>query len=204
MTTTNHLPDVNRLYVDTVDVSAVSVDWSEGYGESWSYHAAPECPECGDYAVWRESSCESWEAWRCDNVTECNTAASGDEIENEDDGPMMNYHYPLPSFDSDRFDAREAATKIRDLPLCVIEWEQTGDYSLALSGGGMDLSWEIAEAFMRLGYLPPLAYCDLPDFAGMDMDERKRWIVSGCLRTTEVIKAQADRRANDLRRYADR
>jgi hypothetical protein len=199
MTTTSDIPSVDRLYVDTTNVSAVTADWTEGYGETWSFHAAPECPECGSYAEWRESSSEEWEAWRCPNLAECNTAASGDEIENYDDGPMMSYHYPLPAFDADRFDAREAAQKIRDLPLCVIEWDN-GSYSLALTGGGMDLSWEIAEAFMRLGYLPPLAYCDLPEFAGMELNERRRWIIAGCLRTTEVIKAQAERRAEALRK----
>lgn len=103
----------------------------------------------------------------------------------------------LPGRDS--FDESHAE-KIADLPLCIVRFEDDESYALALTGGGMDLSWEIAEAFMRLGYLPPLAYCDLPNMAGMDTgDERHRWVIAGCLRSCEVATFQAERTAEKLR-----
>jgi hypothetical protein len=95
---------------------------------------------------------------------------------------MMNYAYPLESL---RIDMRgtllgdsvpdsigahgfpttvhEAAHALRGLPLCIIERLDGEGYELALTGGGMDLSWEICEAFVRLGFLPPVHFCDLPD-----------------------------------------
>jgi hypothetical protein len=209
--------DVTRLYADTVDVTAVSHSWdSETYGEAWDYIEAPECPACGSYGRWiagddladllgdesRESLPEGaaddrWPAWRCPDVA-CEHFGDGlEDIGDRPEGPMMSYFYPLPERDSHD---QSSAERIADLPLCIVTFEDGGT-ALALTGGGMDLSWEIAEAFMRLGYLPPLAYCDLPRMAGMAMDERHRWILAGCLRTCEVIAYRAECTAEDLRRF---
>lgn len=78
----------------------------------------------------------------------------GDEIE----GPVMNYYYPLPAFSKDE---AAAALAIADLPLCLVEfedglpWGADYAYALALTGGGMNLAWQIQEAHLRLGYLAP-------------------------------------------------
>jgi hypothetical protein len=209
MSTMSEYPGVDQLYVDTIDVTATPRDWSEGFTESWDYMQAPTCPECGEYGRWIAESDlpevtlvdvagerddpESWEAWRCPNA-ECERF--GREVAPEDGGPMMSYSYALPAGDS--FD-QSHADRIRHLPLCIID-NMDGSYELALTGGGMNLSWRIAEAFMQLGYLPPLAFCDPPRMAGMEMDERHRWIVAGCLRSCDVACAQAERLAEDLRR----
>lgn len=74
------------------------------------------------------------------------------------EGPMMNYFWPV----HNRGNLEEMAVSIADLPLCVVEFEDSGEIGLALTGGGMDLSWEIAEAYIRLGYRPPVSL-DLPD-----------------------------------------
>lgn len=74
-----------------------------------------------------------------------------------DEGPMMNYYWPL------GHSLREIATcaplvevawKVRSLNLAVVEFNDF--YALALTGGGMDLSWEIAYGYVQLGYMPPL------------------------------------------------
>jgi hypothetical protein len=118
-----------------------------------------------------------------------------------DDGPAMSYSYALPSkqWGSAEQYGREDAAKIANLPLCIVTFEDTGEQALALTGGGMDLSWEICEAYMRLGFLPPANYCDLPGMAGYPRGERHRWVIAGCLRTCEVLTVQAERMAERLR-----
>ncbi len=81
------------------------------------------------------------------------------------EGPVMNFWYPCPAAINDDEEATEAAIALRDLPLCVVEVD--GNYGLALTGGGQDHTWEIVEAFVRLGQLPPVHYAgDLPAIAG--------------------------------------
>lgn len=137
------------------------------------------------------------------NCPECD-----EHFDSYDDGPMMAYFYPLPDFG--RFRAEDAA-KLEGLPLCLVQFTAGGwddynspddslpEWALALTGGGMDLSWEIAEAHMRLGYLPPLFTSRLPRFAGKDYGSpRNQWIIAGCKRTAETTAATAQRVVEDL------
>lgn len=197
------LPPVENLYVSAIGVKPVNVDWSEGYAETWRSYEAPSCPECDAYAVWDSEENE----WRCPK-TGCDLNLAETEIEDEDaTGPVMNYAYPLE--DLGRFeDGNEAASAIPDLPLCIVGEEGRddatpwgGEWALALTGGGMDLSWEICEAFMRLGFLPPTHFADLPRFAGRPSGEVDTWIIHGCLRSFEVAEFQAVsaiKRLNDM------
>lgn len=90
------------------------------------------------------------------------------------EGPMMNTFWGLDSgFVSDDHESlAEAAYKIRDVPMCVVMFEDT-DIGLALTGGGMDLSWEIAEAYIRLGTYPPNAIDRMPADASGLSDTRR-------------------------------
>lgn len=207
-TQTERFP-IEELWVDSTSVTSVDYDWSseDARGEwrepNWRAYAVPECYECYEHARWNDSI----GAYACVNQ-ECERV--GLEIEpDEPAAPMMNYHYPLP--DLNRFqasydapvDVREVEWRIRDLPLCLVEWDD-GGYSLALTGGGMDLSWEICEAFTRLGYLPPLHFADLPAMAGMPRDEDDQYVIDACLRTAEVAELRAVRVREDLtKRYRD-
>lgn len=243
MTKTIDRIPVEDLDADTLDVTARSRDWSEGYPTEWDYAEAPDCPECGSYCRWRSGTdiaesftdeegefasevaeaCERlndhgerYEAWRCVNPECENFGASIDPHESGSEGPMMNYSYAIPSEDRDM---HELADLIHDLPLCVID--NAGDsasysleydderYSLALTGGGMDLTWEIAEAFTRLGYLPPLAYCDLPGMCGRGnlsnagtydapVSERDQYIIDACRRAITLDRERTDARAKNL------
>lgn len=100
---------------------------------------------------------------------------------------MMNYYYPLPDLHRVEDDPTVAASRIADLPLCVIEWQDDG-YALALTGGGMDLSWEICEAFTRLGFLPPLHFSDLPGIAGHPRDDNQHYTIRACMRSASVAE----------------
>lgn len=90
------------------------------------------------------------------------------------EGPMMNYWYPVRGLD---FDA-ETAAKIANYPLCVVEVDD--EVGLALTGGGMDLSWEIAEACVALGYFPPAFVDSLPGMSGYRGENRVR-VVEACI-----------------------
>lgn len=152
------------------------------------------CDECNGTGKvpcdWTGTAVARSGCWAC---PQCDEEHETDGAE----GPMMNYYYPLPSHGS--FSESDAA-KLEGLPLCLVNFhEQYGDHyegdsdlpewALALTGGGMDLSWQIAEAHMRLGYMPPLFTCNLPRMAGMDYTSPlNAWIIAGCKRSAEAVR----------------
>ncbi len=151
---------------------------------------------------WSDS--DGWDSWESNRCEICSTVTTenacptcernGTESELfESEGPLMDYYYPLPGF---TMPIEEACTKIMDLPLCLVHIEPDM-YGLALTGGGMDLSWEIDEAYMRLGYLPPFHFADLPDMAGRGRSERDRWVIAGCISTVLYM----DMRIADIRAH---
>lgn len=130
--------------------------------------------------------------------------ASAKDCDNRlyNEGPMMNYRYDI---DTRRVGGpRAAAAALARLPLCLVVFEGNDEY-LALTGGGMDLSWEICEAYMRLGYLPPAHFIDLPGMAGKSLkDPDDRWVIEGCMRTAEVQMEWAENRLERLKEYQER
>lgn len=98
--------------------------------------------------------------------------------------PMMNTIYPLPYFEDD---AGEAQFGLLTSPGNVCLVEVNGETYMALTGGGMDMSWDICGGYMLLGYLPPVEFAArLPDYAGQALSDRNLWILQGCLRSCEV------------------
>ena len=82
----------------------------------------------------------------------------------ESSSPMMNYAYPVNIRDD--MDLNTAARTLIDLPLTLIENIDDGEYFLALTGGGMDLSDKICQAYIALGQRPPVHFCRVPRMAG--------------------------------------
>jgi hypothetical protein len=177
---------ISDLCYGMTEVKPVNYDWSQGHAETWDYFSASRCEKCREIIPGRngEKHCD------IDGESECDGYVPTNE------GPMMNYYYPLPGFDGD---PNDAAVALVDLPLVVIQFTDSGDYALALSGGGMDLSWEICEAYMRLGYLPPVHFADLPQMSGRGQSTRDRWIIAGCRRATQGVKNHAGRVLRRLR-----
>lgn len=166
------LPPVDTLSTDDVEAKPFSVDWSDvagEYGDGFDYWEAITCEECGAAIVYGDD--------HGDVGGEVNGSPEGCPRHGEDardlyaEGPMMNYAYPVTlanGWDDRTGDPAEAARAIVDLPLCVVE--MNGAYYLALTGGGMDLSWEIAAAYVALGNLPPAHFAaNLPRMAGNRM-----------------------------------
>lgn len=79
------------------------------------------------------------------------------------DGPMMNYIWPL---DGDLADPVGIAAAI-GLSNTALVWvndpsdfdpdlpQRDAYWGIGLVGGGMDLSWDVASAFVEAGYFPP-------------------------------------------------
>lgn len=82
----------------------------------------------------------------------------------ESDFPMMNYAYPVKLRDD--MQPSRAAKALVGLPLTLIYEEESEDYLLALTGGGMDLSDKICRAYIALGLRPPVHFCRIPRMAG--------------------------------------
>lgn len=180
----------NLLNCDAIEMRPVAIDWQAAAGEDFEgyiVYQATECPTCGKLVV---SSTLGENAHR-DLVSEDNSARKCEgNIVNE--GPMMDYWYPvkLPHL-------ADAALAIAHLPLCVVEFEN-GATGLALTGGGMNLSWEICEAFILLGYLPPVHFCDLPGMAGKYKEKGTQEIIARCTESCKVAASWANRKADRL------
>jgi hypothetical protein len=205
---------VSSLRVTFVDAKPEDFDFGTNYVEDsddhWDFMEAAECDECGQMIVDEDDhgfldpagnqvprqallegadlDDDDLDEWADGNgFTRC--SASGESYRDFDqaEGPMMNYRYPIGEHDY----TAENAHKIADLPLCLIE---TPDANyLALTGGGMDLSWEICEAYARLGYLPP-SHFDLPGMAGKRLTERTAFIIAAVERSNEVLGGWAEHR----------
>jgi hypothetical protein len=178
---------VERLYVGALHTTPIERDWSEGYADTWESFEAPSCPECDEYCRYDRGRY----AWVCpSDPQDCdNGDGEVDPFDGGAEGPMMNYAYPLEDLGV-ASDEHDAADRIRDLPLCLVSFNE-GGHALALTGGGMDLSWEICEAFTRLGFLPPLHFCDLPGMAGYPRNDGQRYVIEACKRSATAAQDQA-------------
>lgn len=171
--------DFDHLSGDAIDTTPIDRDWSEGWTERWEFRTVVECNGCerplvynGSYAECENEDCEMFEEQQ-------------DEF--YDEGPMMNYAYPLPDSPTDA-----TVLELDHLPLVVVDWYEDNSSELALSGGGMDLSWEICEAFIVLGYLPPLHFCDLPRMCKQDTPANRR-IIEACKLSAKVAGMRSGR-----------
>lgn len=188
-----------RLNCDSVECKPITIDWSEALGENlegYIVYEASECQGCNRLVV----SSSLGENEHKDIEHEVEVIVEG-EVEMQrctcdatiyNEGPMMNYWYPV-KLDN----PTEAATKIVHLPLCVVEFED-GRTGLALTGGGMDLSWEICEAFMVLGYQPPLHFCELPQMAGRANSIKDQWLIKACIESCRIAEGWAARKRERL------
>jgi hypothetical protein len=190
-------PPIEDMYCSAIDVKPIDYDWSSpthAYGDAWEFTEALTCEKCGAVvAIHDGGDCKHSALYDESGESEC------DGYIPQAEGPMMSYFYPLPD-EPPSVDV--AAKAIAHLPVCLVHFmpDDEDSWALALTGGGMDLSWEICEAFMLLGYLPPVHFADLPAMSGRGVNERDRWIASGCLKSCEVAAGWATGRAQRLKR----
>lgn len=190
----NSRTGVKALYGEYVDATPRDVDWSDlDIGDVQAY-AADVCDACGQIVV--NSGGEEQH-----QHIEIDEDAINEDCEGyiSEAWPAMNYAYPI---DTGRVGGIvEAAKLLYDLPVCLVEWD--GEEWLALTGGGMDLTWEICESYMRLGYLPPAHFADLPMYSGKTLTARNRWIVGGVRATLQLRAKRARWDIDKLNRVVD-
>jgi hypothetical protein len=174
---------IKEMSCDAIESVTRRMTWSEGYGETWDCWEAVTCDACGGVVVLSMGGDDMHKNCGIGD-TECEGHLGLAE------GPMMNFFYPLPA-SFERKDVEEAAKRIVNLPLCIVKLsppDGDDEWGLALTGGGMDLSWEICEAFMRLGYKPPLHFVPPPEMSGRGESNRDRWILSGCRSSARIAR----------------
>ena len=185
------LPEVEDLGAASVDSQTREYVWGdhEAFGEEWESYEACECEECGEvFVCYAGRGGEQHKDMAAEDGNESDCAGYVDFAE----GPMMNYFYPVELFGTDE---EEAARRLLHLPLAVVTFKDSDEVALALTGGGMNLSWEICEGYMRLGQLPPLAFCDLPHMAGRGASAYSPQSRERDLRIVEACRASCEHAA---------
>lgn len=131
------------------------VDWydqGDGYTpQNWTFWEATRDQD-GKLYVWSNED-GAWTAHAARNRP--GFLNDGDAVEPELDtpeGPMMSFYWPLTSRFLSGENVRVQAAKLAGLNTCLVEVDDV--YGIALTGGGMDLSWELALSAVRLGFYP--------------------------------------------------
>jgi hypothetical protein len=112
--------------------------------------------------------------------------------------PLMNYAWPLDGTwernltlpDIDDIDIDEPSSWLSDFLLSMTVVEINDEPYLAMTGGGMDMSWYLAKTYVNLGYVPP-AHIDLPAFGESLTDSHLRAAAAMKLAyTCQIARAQ--------------
>lgn len=177
------------LYCDSILSQPVDFSWSEGYGETWDIIQ----PDVSEWSVedCRDFLHDRWSNLPGEDATEEDWhEAVQNCLENEHDlfSPMMSYYYPLPGFDGDAGLAQ--AKLLRDAGSITLA-EVNGTPVLALTGGGMDLSWDICHAYVLLGYQPPYHFCTLPKYA-RTLTGTQRKVLEACRESVRTLRMWCD------------
>jgi len=117
-------------------------------------------------------------------------ALTDEEMDNEAFAPLMNYIYPLGSHFQVPDHVKE---RLVNTTIVLID----GEYFLALTGGGMDLSWEICESYIRLGFYPPVHFCRLPRMTGRGETACDKHTVRCCNESLRTIVRWYSQRLKD-------
>ena len=113
------------------------------------------------------------------------------------EAPPMLYWYPCQILNP-----KYAAEKLEGVPLCVVDWLNRDERGLALTGGGMDHSWSICEAYIILGYLPPVHFIPPPDYGEYGVKQKK--ILAAMTRSTKVAKEWMQSRLESVQRMREK
>ena len=189
---------IEELSLAAIDVKSTYFDFGNGFGFVWDEVTLGmlHCDFCGatyiDEAYTDGDPCPD---------EECSDTHDG-RLDRPEFAPMMNYYYELPHYRGDPQDDQltlyQSSANIVLVRMMGID-DDEDTYALALSGGGMDLSWDICHAYILLGYAPPIEFCHLPDFAGQDNRKEPFWtILKACLRSTKAAEKRAERQTGQL------
>lgn len=115
--------------------------------------------------------------------------------------PMMNTLWPLP----DGFDVPDdVRDRLDNMTVVGVDDGAVRGVYLALTGGGMDMSWSIARTYVNLGLLPPASLGRLPDMADIDYDaESTQRVIAAVRRSNEVMIQRSERNIDELDRLGE-
>jgi hypothetical protein len=102
------------------------------------------------------------------------------EQENREFAPLMDFVYPLGIDFKVPEDFRD-----RLVNMTIIRIGDR-DLFLALTGGGMDMTWDICQTYINLGYYPPVEFCRLPAMAGRGSSSNDQVTIGRC---NDALKA---------------
>lgn len=189
---------VERLSLALTDVEPRHFDFGEGYPERWDFIEAVKCDDCGNAIVNAD-----------DHKKKCPRYDRDDAREMYAEGPMMNTWWSLGegpwnragfSWGTVAHDEVEGAKLLVDVPMCIVYDEQTDEWGLAMTGGGMDMTPWIVDAYVLLGFLPP-ATLRLPRYAGIRWTRETQLRTKALRRSQEVRIQQAQGQLRDLAEY---
>jgi hypothetical protein len=152
----------------------------------------------------------TWEAYRCQSTGrwigtslqgeaveylgcfgECDmldpTSDQQQQIDDNEQTPVVPYWWPMGRLSHMR-DEWEAAWWLRHLPVVLVEVD--GIYGVTLTGGGMDMSWYLAAAFVECGFMPPLS-CRCVTTAWPRTCSASRWRGARAAPTTRPCSARS-------------
>ncbi len=119
--------------------------------------------------------------------------------------PVPNRIYPIPELDMEPAMA-QAYLAGTNVVVVVVDDEPF----LALSAYGMDCTWDLVEAYITLGYLPPICFSDLPNM-GLSPDHRELMIIAEMKTSLEIVRdhmninlLKIDELASSLRRAGEK
>ena len=133
-------------------------------------------------------------------------AAVQDLADDADHAPLMRYVYPLEREFSYE-EARQLQARLLISPWSIIVVELItafgSEHALALTGGGMDMTWDICGGYVVAGMLPPFAHCRLPNFAGQRATAANLLVRDAVRRSIEVVQMWARVRHSALNEISD-
>jgi hypothetical protein len=179
-----------QLSYANIHVMPINMDWQLEAGldnESWSV-IEPE---------WDRESAVKFLEYHCQDV---NAADDDDEVieqargawtDHESGIPMMNYYYPIELLHGLEVEKLQLKMELEGMATTLVLVND--EPAIVLTGGGMDLSWDICWGFILCGCYPPAHFCRLPEFAGRQPSDRNLMILAACSKTLECVKLQTTR-----------
>lgn len=189
-----------ELSYDSIDAQSASYDWTEGYAERWDTIQ----PDFSDIELVKKfldmqgHEHKDQGASETDEEYERRSTEQAEEVWRTDEfgHPMMNYYYPFHLRHGADPSELQMKMFIEGGSTCLVMVEE--EPVIALTGGGMDLSWDICLAYILCGNFPPVRFCDLPDFAGQKSSETNLLIIAACQESCQGLKERAERAGSRL------
>ena len=189
---------------DAVNIQPIDFDFSEGFGETWEIVYPNSATFSREFKL-SDLKYRGYETDELEDDDELNELFEQVGWEDSPDEllPMMNFAYKLPSrvnlMPSGDLESSQARLVEHGGSVTLVTIHD--EPYIALTGGGMDLSWDICGAYVLLGFLPPLHFCDLPHFAGLKLTKGNRAILDACLVSAEIAAQWANRAKERLEEY---